>query len=443
MFKTMQNAWKIPDLRKKILFTLLVIIVFRIGANMPAPFLNMEALAGLMGFVTDSSSANAFAYLNTLSGGAFAQATLFAMSVTPYINSSIIMQLLTVAIPPLERMAKEGEEGRKKIGAITRYVAVVLGLVQGLAYYLYLRGSSYEGTPIVTYTEGAAGVFTAIVIVLVFTAGTAMMMWLGEQINQKGIGNGISILLFAGIVARLPDTVNILVQALQAAWQAPDSFGQYYFFVPLFVIIFLAIIWFIVFMNDAERRIPVQYAKRVVGRKMYGGQSTHLPIKVNMSGVMPIIFASSILTIPSTIQLFVTPTGFWKTVLDALSTTGWVYALIYFLLILMFAYFYVAIQYNPIEMANNLRQNNGTIPGIRPGKPTSDYIQKILSKITLIGALFLAVIALLPIAFSAFTGMHNLMMGGTSVIILVGVALDTMKQMESQMMMRHYKGFLD
>ena len=439
----MQNAWKIPDLRKKILFTLLVIIVFRIGANMPAPFLNMEALAGLMGFVTDSSSANAFAYLNTLSGGAFAQATLFAMSVTPYINSSIIMQLLTVAIPPLERMAKEGEEGRKKIGAITRYVAVVLGLVQGLAYYLYLRGSSYEGMPIVTYTEGAAGGFTAIVIVLVFTAGTAMMMWLGEQINQKGIGNGISILLFAGIVARLPDTVNILVQALQAAWQAPDSFGQYYFFVPLFVIIFLAIIWVIVFMNDAERRIPVQYAKRVVGRKMYGGQSTHLPIKVNMSGVMPIIFASSILTIPSTIQLFVTPTGFWKTVLDALSTTGWVYALIYFLLILMFAYFYVAIQYNPIEMANNLRQNNGTIPGIRPGKPTSDYIQKILSKITLIGALFLAVIALLPIAFSAFTGMHNLMMGGTSVIILVGVALDTMKQMESQMMMRHYKGFLD
>jgi preprotein translocase, secY subunit len=403
----------------------------------------MEALAGLMGFVTDSSSANAFAYLNTLSGGAFAQATLFAMSVTPYINSSIIMQLLTVAIPPLERMAKEGEEGRKKIGAITRYVAVVLGLVQGLAYYLYLRGSSYEGTPIVTYTEGAAGVFTAIVIVLVFTAGTAMMMWLGEQINQKGIGNGISILLFAGIVARLPDTVNILVKALGAAWESPDSFGQYYFFVPLFVIIFLAIIWVIVFMNDAERRIPVQYAKRVVGRKMYGGQSTHLPIKVNMSGVMPIIFASSILTIPSTIQLFVTPTGFWKTVLDALSTTGWVYALIYFLLILMFAYFYVAIQYNPIEMANNLRQNNGTIPGIRPGKPTSDYIQKILSKITLIGALFLAVIALLPIAFSAFTGMHNLMMGGTSVIILVGVALDTMKQMESQMMMRHYKGFLD
>ena len=434
MFNTLKNAWRIPDLRKKLLYTLLIIIAFRFGSVVPVPFLNVSALNTLMA----SANETALGYINMLTGGAFANATLFAMGITPYINSSIIIQLLTVAIPALERMAKEGEEGRKKIAAITRYTTVGLGLIQGTAYYFYLRNNK-----ITLYNEGFSAVFTAIIIVLTFTAGTALIMWMGEQINQKGIGNGISILLFAGIVARLPDTVNILVQALQAAWQAPDSFGQYYFFVPLFVIIFLAIIWVIVFMNDAERRIPVQYAKRVVGRKMYGGQSTHLPIKVNMSGVMPIIFASSILTIPSTIQLFVTPTGFWKTVLDALSTTGWVYALIYFLLILMFAYFYVAIQYNPIEMANNLRQNNGTIPGIRPGKPTSDYIQKILSKITLIGALFLAVIALLPIAFSAFTGMHNLMMGGTSVIILVGVALDTMKQMESQMMMRHYKGFLD
>ena len=442
MFQTLKNAWNMPELRKKILYTLFILLIFRFGSCIPVPFINTELLATY--FEQSQVAGSMLGYLDMFTGGGLSNATIFAMSITPYINASIILQLLTVAIPALERMVKEGgEEGRKRIASWTRYVAVVLGLVQGLAYYLYLRGSSYEGTPIVTYTEGAAGVFTAIVIVLVFTAGTAMMMWLGEQINQKGIGNGISILLFAGIVARLPDTVNILIQALQAAWQAPDSFGQYYFFVPLFIIIFLAIIWVIVFMNDAERRIPVQYAKRVVGRKMYGGQSTHLPIKVNMSGVMPIIFASSILTIPSTIQLFVTPTGFWKTVLDALSTTGWVYALIYFLLILMFAYFYVAIQYNPIEMANNLRQNNGTIPGIRPGKPTSDYIQKILSKITLIGALFLAVIALLPIGFSAATGMHNLMMGGTSVIILVGVALDTMKQMESQMMMRHYKGFLD
>ena len=448
----MQNAWKIPDLRKKILFTLLVIIVFRIGANMPAPFLNMEALAGLMGFVTDSSSANAFAYLNTLSGGAFAQATLFAMSVTPYINSSIIMQLLTVAIPPLERMAKEGEEGRKKIGAITRYVAVVLGLVQGLAYYLYLRGSSYEGTPIVTYTEGAAGVFTAIVIVLVFTAGTAMMMWLGEQINQKGIGNGISILLFAGIVARLPDTVNILVKALGAAWESPDSFGQYYFFVPLFVIIFLAIIWVIVFMNDAERRIPVQYAKRVVGRKMYGGQSTHLPIKVNMSGVMPIIFAMSFMSLPSTISLFKPvyddPTGFWQKFyngfINFFNTRTWTYALIYFILIIAFNYFYVSMQYNPIEIANNLRQSNGGIPGIRPGKPTSDYIQRVLSKITLVGAFFLGIIAIFPIALNWMDpNLSSLAMGGTTILIVVSVALETVRTLESEMMMRHHKGFLE
>lgn len=434
MFNTLKNAWKIPDLRKKLLFTLLIIIAFRFGSVVPVPFLDASALADIMAGANET----ALGYVNMLTGGAFANATLFAMGITPYINSSIIIQLLTVAIPPLERMAKEGEEGRKKIAAITRYVTVALGLIQGTAYYFFLKNSG-----VTLYNEGFSAVFSALIIVLAFTAGTALIMWMGEQINQKGVGNGISIILFAGIVARLPVTAGQVWSYFSAALQSPESYSQYFIFAPLFVILFLAVIWIIVFMNDSERRIPVQYAKKVVGRKMYGGQSTHLPIKVNMSGVMPIIFASSILTIPSTIQLFVTPTGFWKTVLDALSTTGWVYALIYFLLILMFAYFYVAIQYNPIEMANNLRQNNGTIPGIRPGKPTSDYIQKILSKITLIGALFLAVIALLPIAFSAFTGMHNLMMGGTSVIILVGVALDTMKQMESQMMMRHYKGFLD
>ena len=439
----MQNAWKIPDLRKKILFTLLVIIVFRIGANMPAPFLNMEALAGLMGFVTDSSSANAFAYLNTLSGGAFAQATLFAMSVTPYINSSIIMQLLTVAIPPLERMAKEGEEGRKKIGAITRYVAVVLGLVQGLAYYLYLRGSSYEGTPIVTYTEGAAGVFTAIVIVLVFTAGTAMMMWLGEQINQKGIGNGISILLFAGIVARLPDTVNILVKALGAAWESPDSFGQYYFFVPLFVIIFLAIIWVIVFMNDAERRIPVQYAKRVVGRKMYGGQSTFLPIKLNMSGVMPIIFASSIAAIPMTIASIIPNSGFARFVSSYFSMSSIPYMIIYFVLIIAFSYFYLAISFNPVEVSNNLKKNGGFIMGIRPGKPTTDYITKILGRVTLIGAIFLGIVACLPMLLSLNQKMSGLAFGGSSLLILVSVVIETTREIEAQMTMRHYKGFLE
>ena len=443
MFKTIKNAWSIPDLRKKILFTLFIIVVFRFGATIPVPFLDVNALKGLMGTVSESG--NALSYLDMLSGGAFANATMFAMGVTPYINSSIIMQLLTVAIPPLERMAKEGEEGRKRIATITRYVTVALGLIQGTAYYFYLRNSTYQGAPIALYTSGWEQVFAAFIIVLAFTAGTAMMMWMGEQINQKGLGNGISILLFSGIVARLPHTIRLLGQYISAANEDPTNYGKFYFLVPLFVLVFLAVIWVIVFMNDSERRIPVQYAKRVVGRKMYGGQSTHIPIKVAMSGVMPIIFASSILSIPSTIQLFMgsNVTGFWKSFFDAFSSTGWIYSVLYFLLIIMFAYFYVTIQYNPIEMANNLRQNNGTIPGIRPGKPTSDFISKILSKITLIGALFLAVIALLPIIFGAATGMHNLSLGGTSIIILVGVALDTMKQLESQMMMRHYKGFLD
>ena len=394
---------------------------------------------------TVNETGNALSYLDMLSGGAFANATMFAMGISPYINSSIIMQLLTVAIPPLERMAKEGEEGRKRIATITRYVTVALGLIQGTAYYFYLRNSTYQGAPIALYTSGWEQVFAAIVIILAFTAGTAIMMWMGEQINQKGIGNGISILLFAGIVARMPHTIRLLTQYISAAIADPSNYGQYYAFVPLFVILFLAVIWVIAFMNDSERRIPVQYAKRVVGRKMYGGQSTHIPIKVAMSGVMPIIFASSILSIPSTIQLFMgtNVSGFWQSFFEAFSSTGWLYSVLYFILIILFAYFYVTIQYNPIEMANNLRQNNGTIPGIRPGKPTSDFISKILSKITLIGALFLAVIALLPILFGAVTGMHNLSLGGTSIIILVGVALDTMKQMESQMMMRHYKGFLD
>ena len=443
MFKTIKNAWSIPDLRKKILFTLLIIAVFRFGATIPVPFLDVDALQGLMGTVNETG--NALSYLDMLSGGAFANATMIAMGISPYINSSIIMQLLTVAIPPLERMAKEGEEGRKRIATITRYVTVALGLIQGTAYYFYLRNSTYQGAPIALYTSGWEQVFAAIVIILAFTAGTAIMMWMGEQINQKGIGNGISILLFAGIVARMPHTIRLLTQYISAAIADPSNYGQYYAFVPLFVILFLAVIWVIAFMNDSERRIPVQYAKRVVGRKMYGGQSTHIPIKVAMSGVMPIIFASSILSIPSTIQLFMgtNVSGFWQSFFEAFSSTGWLYSVLYFILIILFAYFYVTIQYNPIEMANNLRQNNGTIPGIRPGKPTSDFISKILSKITLIGALFLAVIALLPILFGAVTGMHNLSLGGTSIIILVGVALDTMKQMESQMMMRHYKGFLD
>lgn len=434
MLKTIRNAWSIPDLRKKLLFTLMIIIVFRIGSVIPVPFLDMSALATAMNGMNEGNTM--LAYLNTLSGGAFANATLFAMGVTPYINSSIIMQLLTVAIPPLERMAKEGEAGRRKIGTITRYVTVGLGLVQGFAYWLYLHRSG-----VTVYTEGFSLWFSAIVIILVFTAGTALMMWLGEQINTNGIGNGISILLFAGIVAQLPYTLSMLGQFWELAGKGST---QFYFLVPLWIVIFVAIVWIITFMQDSERRIPIQYAKRVVGRKMYGGQSSHLPIKVALGGVLPIIFASSILSIPGTINLFAkVKDGFWGAFFNAFDTSGWLYNVLYFILIIMFAYFYTTIQYNPIEMANNLKSNNGTIPGIRPGAPTADYIRNILSRITLIGALFLAVIALVPSIYGSATGMGRMAIGGTSIIILVGVALETVKQLESQMMMRHYKGFLD
>lgn len=435
MFKTIRNAWAIPDLRSKLLFTLMIVIVFRIGSVIPVPFLDMNALSDVMNANGVTTGNSMLAYLNTLSGGAFSNATLFAMGVSPYINSSIIMQLLTIAIPPLERMAKEGETGRKKIATITRYVTVALGLIQGTAYFVYLHNER-----ITVYNEGFSFWFAAIVIILTFTAGTALMMWMGEQINKNGIGNGISILLFAGIVARLPWTINVLAQYFTLGFSGSV---QYFILVPFWVILFLAVIWIITFMQDSERRIPIQYAKRVVGRKMYGGQSSHLPIKVALGGVMPVIFASSILSIPSTIEMFVQPTGFWAGFFAAFRADGWAYALIYFLLILMFAYFYTSIQYNPVEMANNLKQNNGTIPGIRPGTPTAEFIRKILSRITLIGALFLAFIALVPIIYSSVTGLRGLTMGGTSVIIMVGVALETVKQLESQMMMRHYKGFLD
>ena len=436
MFNTIRNAWRIPDLRKKILYTLLIIIVFRFGSVIPAPFLDASALSELMASAGENS---ALGYINMLTGGAFSYASLFAMGITPYINSSIIMQLLTIAIPLLERMAKEGEEGRTKIATITRYVTVILGLIQGVAYYFYLRSQG-----IVEYTDGFAGVFVAFVIVLTFSAGTALIMWMGEQINDKGVGNGISIILFAGIVARLPVTFGTVWQYMQLGMESASTAGQYLVLAPLFVVLFLVVIWVIVFMNEAERRIPVQYAKKVVGRKMYGGQSTFLPVKVAMSGVMPVIFASAILSIPQFIQFFWNPSeGFGRALLDAFSSSGWLYVVLYFFLILMFAYFYMSIQYNPLEMANNLRQNNGTIPGIRPGKPTADFIAKILSKVTLIGALFLAFVALVPIIYTNVTGMYGLSMGGTSIIIIVGVALETVKQLESQMMLRHYKGFLD
>lgn len=440
MIKTLINSWKVKELRQKLLFTIMIIIVFRIGSVIPVPFLNVEALSGMMKSLGENGAI--LNYLDTLSGGAFAQATIFAMSVSPYINSSIIIQLMTVALPYLESLQKEGEEGRKKLTAITRYLTIFLALTQGTAFYLYLRSGSYQGIPIVKYTEGIVGVFVGIIIVLSFTAGAALIMWLGEQVNLKGVGNGVSIIMFAGIVSRMPSLIAKLAGYFSLAVAMPENFYMFYFYVPLFIILFLFLMWVIVAMNDAERRIPIQYAQRTVGRKMFAGQSSHIPLKVGIAGVMPIIFANSILAVPNYVNFFVKPTGFWKVILDSFSMNGPVYTTCYFFLIFIFAYFYVEITYNPIEMANNLRQSNAAIPGIRPGKPTSDYIGKVLSKVTFLGALFLALVALLPIGFTVLTGMSNLSMGGTSIIIMVGVALETVKQLESQLMMRHYKGFL-
>lgn len=445
MLKTLANAWKIPDLRKKLLFTALILLIFRIGAAIPVPFVN----AGQDGIFNDSIMSGTFMeYLNMMTGNAFNYGTIFAMSITPYINSSIIIQLLTVAIPALERLAKDGEEGRKKIATITRYCTVVLGLLQSTAYYFYLRGNGFllEDAEGAAFT-GFAAVFQALVIILCLTAGTALIMWLGEQINDKGIGNGISLILFAGIVARVP---TIFAQLFSGEGGYFSYGGAYSVLSVAVVICLLLMIAYIVWMDNSERRIPVQYAKRVVGRKMYGGQSTHIPMKVNMSGVMPVIFASSILSLPPTINLFVgveAGSKWYDYFFRHFQSDSWVYAILYFLLIIFFAYFYASIQYNPIEMANNIRKNSGAIPGIRPGKPTSDYIQRVLSRITLLGALLLSVVALFPVLFQLVTTACKVPMrislGGTSIIILVGVALETVKQIESQMMMRHYKGFLD
>lgn len=432
MFDTFRNAWKIPELRKKLLFTLLVIVIFRIGCVITVPYINPEALQLFAG-----GTGNMLDYLNMMSGGALSQCAIFALGVTPYINASIIIQLLTVAIPALERLSKEGEEGRRKLTRITRYTGAGIALVMSVGYYLVLR--SYTG--VLAYTTGWESIFSAVVIVFSFTGGAQLLTWMGEQIDFKGIGNGISLLIFAGIVSRWG---NVITTARTMITNAMNGEIKYFILIPVILVLALAAIVFVVILTNSERRIPVQYAKKVVGRKVYGGQSTFLPIKVTMSGVMPVIFASAILSIPSTIRMFITnPSGFWEGFFNAFSTSGWLYSVLYLLLIIMFAYFYMTIQYNPIEMANNLRANNGTIPGIRPGRPTAEFISKILSKVTLIGAIFLAVVAILPIIYGNLTGMHGLTMGGTSVIIMVGVALETVKQIESQMMMRHYKGFLD
>ena len=430
MLETIKNSWRIPEIRKKIIFTLFVILVFRIGSVIPVPFINPAEISNTI----QGGQDQLFSYLSILTGGGLTYGAIFAMSVTPYINSSIIIQLLSVAIKPLERLAQQGEEGRKKIAQITRYATVILGLIQGTAYFFYLKNNGCLTAPKAGYT------FAAFVIILCLTAGSALVMWLGEQIDVKGIGNGISILLFAGIISRGPDAFRYLI----ANWSLGTANKVA---VVGIVVAFLAVVVFIVWMTGAERRIPIQYAKRVVGNKQYGGQNTHLPIKVNMSGVLPVIFASSILMVPTILLSFeflVSKTSSFGKVLNLFSVQGTFYAIIYFFLIIGFAYFYTTIQYNPVEMANNLRKNGGAIPGIRPGKTTSDFISKILSRVTLLGALFLSVIAILPILVSNVSDtMAGISIGGTSLLIMVGVALDTVQNLESQMMMRHYKGFLD
>ena len=423
MLQTMRNAWKIDDLRKKILFTLVIILLYRLGNAVPVPYVDIDAL----GQYFNQMQNTVLGLLNVMSGGAFSNATIFALSIQPYINASIIIQLLTIAIPALERMSKEeGEEGKKKIASITRYTTVAIGLIQGFAYYYMIMKSGF-------LTADGSGIWAAIVIILTFTSGSALIMWLGEQITEFGIGNGISIILFASIVSRFPTSL------YQMVTNAVNGTVAWWIDI-LLPIGALAMIVLIVLINDSERRIPVQYAKRVVGRKMYGGQSTHLPMKVNMSGVLPIIFAQSIASLPATIAAF---TGHSDSAWA--STTSIPYAIIYFLLIIFFAYFYSTIQFNPVEVANNLKKNGGYIPGFRPGKPTSEFIKKVLNKITLFGAIYLGIIAVVPILISHFSttaDLSGISLGGTSIIIVVGVALETVRALEAQLLMRNYKGFL-
>ncbi|OUN13452.1 preprotein translocase subunit SecY [Flavonifractor sp. An9] len=440
MIETIRNAWKIPELRKKILFTIFALLIFRLGSVVPVPFINSDLLGNTL-----NSMGGIFSLLGTMNGTAFSMAAVFALGVQPYINSSIIIQLLTVAIPALERLQRDGgEEGRKKIAAITRYVTVAIAILQGLGYYTLI--SSYN----LIDTAGLPGWWVAVVIILCFTAGSAFVMWLGEQITEFGIGNGISIILFAGILSRVPGMVESIYTGISNNLNGVT--GEGVFNIPwwgaiLIVIGMLAIVVLIVFIQNSERRIPVQYAKRVVGRKMYGGQSSHIPLKVNMSGVMPIIFAQAIASLPSTIGMFfgksANSEGGWGVFLSVFNTTSIVYIIVYFLLIVGFSYFYSTMQFNPVEVANNLKKNGGFIPGFRPGKPTADFIHKVLGKITMFGALYLAIIAIAPIVTGAIIGVSSLAIGGTSVIIVVGVALETTKAMEAQMMMRHYKGFLE
>jgi preprotein translocase subunit SecY len=424
MLKTVKEAWGVKEIRSKMIFTLLMLVVFRIGSNIPVPGMNREVLSQV--FAGDNMGL--FELFNLFSGGVFNNFTIFALSITPYITASIIVQLLTIAFPYFERLAKEGMEGRKKMAQITRYMTVVLALIQGLGLTVGL----FKQT-IVDQSW-----FTFIVITLILTAGTAFLMWLGEQINEYGIGNGISLLIFGGIVARIPS-------GIASIWNKYQDGSMNIITLMLFVIFAILVIVGIIEIQQGTRRIPVQYAKRVVGRKMYGGQSTHIPLKVNQAGVIPIIFALSILQFPLTIMYFFPNTPFYEFCEKYLSPTGmpgvWVYAVLNVLLIIFFNYFYTAVTFNPVEVAQNMKANGGFIPGIRPGKATVDYLSKVMSRISIVGAIFLAVIATLPTIISQYTGL-NVHFGGTSLLIAVGVALDTMRQLENQMVMRNYQGFL-
>ena len=439
MFETLKRAWGVPEIRKKILYTLLMIMIFRFGSAVSVPFLDPNVVGSWVKLNTEGTG-NFLEYLNTMTGGGLSKATIFSLSITPFINSSIIMQLLTYALPPLERLRDEGEEGRKKIDKITAFVSMVLAIFMSIAYYITLKRMDVDGVSAVKYVDGWQGWFAAAVIVCCFVAGASFVVWMGNRVSEKGIGNGVSVILFAGIAARFPTDAGLLIRLTK------DEPSKYLFVTIAYLLFIVFEIGFIVFLNEAERRIPIQYAKRVVGRKQYGGQKTHIPIKVMMSGVMPIIFAMSFMSLPATIQLFkpVTKnTGFYYHFCHFFSTRSWSYAIIYFILIIGFNYFYVSIQYNPIEIANNLRQSNGGIPGIRPGKPTADYIQRVLSKITLVGAFFLGIIAIIPIFISmADSQLASLSMGGTTILIAVSVALETTRTLESHLMMRHHKGFL-
>ena len=427
MIQTIRKAWGIPELRKKIIFTALILLIFRIGNAIPVPYVDTTLLNDYI----NQLSTTVLGLYNVMSGGAFAEATVFALGVQPYINSSIIIQLLTIAIPALERLARDGgEEGKKKIQSITRYATVAIAILQGWGYYMLMKNYG-----ILTNT----GVWAALVIIASFIAGSSFVMWMGEQITEFGIGNGISIILFAGILSRVPAMVSSMISGLQT--------GSLQWWAAVLVVIgILALIVLITWVNGAERRIPVQYAKRQVGRKMYGGQASTLPMKVNMSGVLPIIFAQSIAMIPSTIAAFCKQPEkgtFWYSFLNAIDTKSVLYMIFYFVMIMGFSYFYSAIQFNPIEISNNLKKNGGFIPGFWPGKPTADFIKKVLNKVTLFGAIYLGIVAILPLIIGKAVNNAALSIGGTSVIIVVGVALETVQALESQMLMRQYKGFLE